>query len=106
MPTTDRIVLVAKPTAIESACPLCGYMSGRVHSTYVRRLADLPWQGKRVELHIAARRFRCSVLTCRRTIFTERLPEVALPKARRTPRLAQAQRDIGLALGGEPGSRL
>jgi len=106
LPTTDCIVLVAKPTATVSACPVCGQLSARVHSTYVRRLADLPWQGKRVELHVAARRFRCSVVTCRRTIFTERLPEVAMPKARRTPRLAQAQRDIGLALGGEPGSRL
>jgi len=85
---------------------LCGHVSARVHSTYVRRLADLPWQGKRAELQVFARRFRCSVITCRRRIFTERLPDVALPKARRTPRLAQAQRDIGLAAGGEPGSRL
>lgn len=106
LPTADRIVLVVKPTARESICPLCGHMSARVHSTYVRRLADLPWQGKRAELQVFARRFRCSVTTCRRRIFTERLPEVARPKARRTPRLAQAQREVGLALGGEPGSRL
>lgn len=106
IPTSDRIVLVAKPTVATSTCPLCGQASGRVHSTYVRRLADLPWQGKRVELQVSARRFRCPVSTCRRVIFTERLPEIALPKARRTPRLTQAQRDIGLALGGEPGSRL
>jgi Transposase and inactivated derivatives len=106
IPTSGRIVLVAKPTVATSACPLCGQASSRVHSTYVRRLADLPWQGKRVELQVSARRFRCPVSTCRRVIFTERLPEIALPKARRTPRLTQAQRDIGLALGGEPGSRL
>lgn len=79
------MVLVTKPMAVTSACPLCNQVSGRVYSTYLRRLADLPWQGKRVHLHVSARQFRCSVITCRRVIFTERLPEIARPKARRTP---------------------
>ncbi len=38
--------------------------------------------------------------------FAERLPGVAPSWARRTARLGDIQRHIGLALGGEPGSRL
>ena len=39
-------------------------------------------------------------------IFAERLPEMAAGRARRTARLGEAQRHVGLALGGRPGSRL
>jgi transposase len=85
---------------------MCGTLSDRVHSAYQRRLADLPWQGRIVEIRVRARRFRCAIADCPRAIFTERLPEVVRPKGRRTLRMARAQLDIGLALGGEPGSRL
>ena len=106
LPGIDRVVLVAKPTAAAGACPLCGTPSDRVHSTYRRRLADLPWQGRVVEIRVQARRFRCPVGDCARAIFTERLPEVVRPNGRRTLRMARTQLDTGLALGGEPGSRL
>jgi hypothetical protein len=43
---------------------------------------------------------------CPRQIFTERLPTVAAPWARRTLRLAQLLLAYGLALGGEAGARL
>src|SRR3954449_5110474 len=68
-------------------------------------LADLPWQGRIVELQVRVRRFRCSSLECRRRIFAERL-DIARPKARRTVQLHQIKQHIGFALGGEPGSRL
>jgi transposase len=41
-----------------------------------------------------------------RQIFTERLPAVAAPWARRTLRLAQHLSALGLALGGQAGARL
>ena len=106
LPSPDHIVLVAWPKSRAAACPLCGRPSTRVHSRYSRRLADLPWHGRIVELRVDVRRFRCSNSACRRRIFAERLPEVAAVKARRTVRLREAQRHIGLALGGEPGARL
>ena len=43
---------------------------------------------------------------CRRKIFTERIPTVAAPWARRTQRMAEAQQAIGLAAGGSGGTRL
>jgi len=43
---------------------------------------------------------------CKRHIFTERLPGVAAPWARRTARLADRLTAVGLALGGSAGVRL
>ena len=106
LPQADRVVLVAQPKAMESCCPSCGCLTGRVHSHYMRRLADLPWQGRIVEIRLQARRFRCADPQCRQRIFTERLPETVQPRARRTARLGDSQLAIGFAVGGEPGSRL
>lgn len=72
----------------------------------MRRVADLPWQGRVVEIRLHARRFRCADPQCRQRIFTERLPGTVQPKARRTARLGESQLVIGFAVGGEPGSRL
>src|SRR4051794_863058 len=57
-------------------------------------------------LDLQVRRFRCSVPKCPRRIFAERLPEVALPRVRRTIRLAEAQRRIALHASSEAGARL
>ncbi|MBN1665580.1 MAG: ISL3 family transposase, partial [Anaerolineales bacterium] len=48
----------------------------------------------------------CGNPACEQQIFTERLPDVVAPSARRTQRLARTQADVGLALGGRAGSRL
>ncbi|QOZ38318.1 ISL3 family transposase [Bradyrhizobium sp. CCBAU 53421] len=97
---------MARPNSAVSLCPCCGCQTDRVHSHYVRRLADLPWQGRVVEIRLHARLFRCANPQCPRRIFTERLPATARPKARRTTRLGESQLAIGFAVGGEPGSRL
>jgi transposase len=106
LPALDRITIITVPKPSQSACPLCGDVSQRVHSHYNRTLADLPWQGRAVRIQVRARRFHCVRVGCPRRIFTERLPQVAAPWARRTARLGSLQRHIGFALGGEPGSRL
>ncbi len=103
---TDRITLVASTVQSQTACPLCGHSSGRVHSRYTRTLADLPWQGIAVRLQLKTRRFFCDQSSCKRVVFTEPLPQVALRYARRTDRMAQALHLIGYALGGEAGARL
>jgi len=105
-PANDHLVLETHSTSPSATCPLCGHPSFRRHSTYGRRLADLPWQGRRVELHLRVRRFRCFNDNCPRRVFAERLPAVTMPMARRTLRLRDAQQDLGLAMGGEAGSRL
>ena len=105
-PANDHLVLETQSTSPSAKCPLCTHPSFRRHSTYDRRLADLPWQGRRVELHLRVRRFRCVNDGWPRRVFAERLPEVIVPMTHHTLRLRETQQDLGLALGGEAGSRL
>jgi transposase len=93
-------------TCQQPCCPNCGELSRSCHSHYHRWLQDLPWQGLSVRIRLKARRFRCRNPGCGRKVFTERLPEVALPHARQTHRLADIVRLIGFVVGGLPGSRL
>jgi len=59
-----------------------------------------------VRLDLQLRRFYCRTPTCERRTFTERLPTVVAPYARRTCRLATLIEAVVFALGGEPGARL
>jgi transposase len=87
-------------------CPTCGTLATRLHSRYVRTIADLPWQGVPVCLRLTARRFVCEQAGCSRRIFAERFPGLAVPHGRRSDRLAALLTAIALAAGGEGGSRL
>ena len=89
-----------------SRCPDCGRASRAVHSRYRRKPADLPSLGRRVGLSLRIRRFYCRNAKCSWRTFAERLPELVAPHARRTCRLAAAQARVGVALGGNAGSRL
>ena len=88
------------------SCPACGQRSSRVHSHYNRTLQDLPAHGRVIQLQIRIRRFFCDFPDCRRKTFAERFPEVTNAHWRKTCRLTQALRQIGLAAGGESGARL
>jgi hypothetical protein len=102
----NAIQLTLRATHLQAACPLCGTLSRRVHSSYQRSVCDLPWAGRSVHCTIAVRRFRCGDAACPRRIFTERLPALVAPYARRTVRLASLLRIVGLVVGGRPGARL
>ncbi len=106
LPADDRLTIVTEPCPRSSPCPSCQEPSRRPHSRYTRSLGDLPWQGRPVTVRVAARRFRCANRSCPRRTFAERLTGIAPPAARRTDRLRDLQRHLGLALGGEAGSRL
>lgn len=98
------LLITARTTAAQASCRVCGRASTRVHSTYWRTFVDLPWQDRAVTWRVQVRRFRCS--HCPGRIFAERVPGLGARKARRSDRLAEAQTDIGMVLGGEPGARL
>jgi transposase len=100
------ITVVVTTTSEDAECPLCHRRSVRIHSRYVREVADLPWMGCAVRLELHVRRFFCPNQQCPRQIFTERLPTVVAPYARRTTRLMDVFTLIGFALGGEAGKRL
>jgi transposase len=101
-----NIILFAKTSASTARCPVCGKQSRRVHSRYTRTLADLPWQGVPVTVHLHVRRFFCDEPACERAIFAERVPGVAARYARRTERLDDWLTHVSFALGGEAGARL
>ena len=87
-------------------CPDCLQASQRFHSRYVRQLTDLPWQGRTVTIALNIRRLRCSNHRCRRRTFAERHDDVVRRYCRRTRRLAELHRCVGVALGGEAGAWL
>src|ERR1700734_3862519 len=87
-------------------CPGCGARSKSRHSTYWRTLRDLSAQGAPVVVHARLGRWRCRNQLCDRRIFTERVPGLASPFARRTVRLAEIVRLIGYNAGGRPSERL
>ena len=96
-----------RSTKSAAACPRCGTVSRHVHSRYQRRPADLPAHGRKVELVLLVRRFRCRAMRCPAGIFAERFPpDVTRPHARRTSRLQGLVRHLGLALGGRPAQAL
>ena len=104
--TTAQITLRVRATQTSAPCPLCATPARRIHSDYGRTLADLPWAQYRVCLQLRVRKWFCGNRRCRRRIFTERLPTVAAPWARRTLRLAQRLIALGMALGGKAGVQL
>lgn len=106
LPAPDRLTIVVTPLQTQAACPTCGTPSRHIHSRYERVLHDLPWQGRPVRLLVRARRFRCLDPACSRVTFAERIADTAPPAARRTGRLDDLQRHLGLAAGGEAGARL
>ena len=102
---TELVLIAAVTTASDAPCPGCRTPSAHVHRRYVRTVADLPAQGRRVVWRVTARRFRCRNGECSRTVFCERRPSIH-PPARATDPLVRAQRNVALAVGGEAGSRL
>jgi transposase len=101
-----QITLRVQSIQTSAPCPLCATPARRIHSDYERTLADLPWAQYRVCLQLRVRKWFCRNRSCPRRIFTERLPTVAVPWARRTLRLAQRLVALGVALGGKAGVRL
>jgi transposase len=101
-----RIICTVSVNGATASCPVCRMVTMRIHSYYKRSLADLPWAGIPVRIHVRVHRFFCDNPGCVRKIFSERLPGIAAPWARRTCRLAECQQTIGLTAGGSDGTRL
>jgi transposase len=103
---TAQVTLQVKSTQVRVHCPVCRFPTRRIHSRYRRTVADLPWAHYRVVLQLSVRKFFCANGRCTRRIFTERLPGVVAPWARRTERLLNWLAAIAVALGGAAGVRL
>ncbi len=100
------ILISVSSISLARLCPCCQTISERIHSSYERHPADVPFVGCSVRLDIAVRRFFCDNDKCERSIFAERMPSLVAPYARRTNRLAHQQQKTAFALGGEAGAVL
>ncbi|MZG18659.1 hypothetical protein GTY44_35135 [Streptomyces sp. SID5914] len=76
----DRLVRVsstlritARCTTLRARCPDCGTPSGRVHSRYVRRLADAATGGQATTIDLEVRRFFCDNGDCSKKTFAEQV---------------------------------
>ena len=103
---SSTLTLNLRSSQTAAQCPLCKVLSRKVHSHYQRTLADLPCMHLGLKLSIQVSKFFCSNPECLRQVFTERLPDIAAPWARKTVRFIERLQSIGLALGGAAGARL
>ena len=101
----DGWVVTAAGPAI-GICPDCRLRSRSRHGWSNRSLQDLPVQGKAVTVKLRLSRWRCLQQQCERQTFTDRLPTVASPYARRTKRVVEIVGLLGHSTGGRPGERL
>ena len=102
----DGLTLVRAARREAVPCPTCGRLTNRVHSRYIRTVADLPWSGWPVRLRLQSRRFFCATPDCGTHIFAERLPGVVAHYARRTSRESQLLEFLAYFAGGEVGAWL
>jgi transposase len=105
MSNENLLTITAHALTPTSACPSCSQVSPHVHSYYTRSPQDLPISGRKVQLVLRVRRFRCPNPQCSRQTFAERLPNLPV-SARQTSRLGAIIESIAVVLSGQAGSRL
>lgn len=71
--TSNQIIINMKSRTKSQICPKCGCESTRRHSTYTRKIIDLPLLGKAVFLNITAYKYDCERESCDQKVFCEEL---------------------------------
>ncbi len=89
-----------------SRCPGCGVASGRVHSSYQRRLTDPAVGGRTTTIELTVRRFFCDTAECARATFVEQVAGLTQRYARRSVAAQTLLQAVAFALGGRAGARL
>nr|WP_239479645.1 hypothetical protein [Actibacterium sp. 188UL27-1] len=69
-------------------------------------MSDLSIQGRIVRVKLTLNRWQCRRRECRRRTFSDELPAIARPYARRTSRMAEIVGFVGHRLGGRPAESL
>jgi transposase len=96
----------ARTRAEPVPCPACGTPTARVHGFHGRTVADVPVDGRRVEVSVKVRRLVCPVLGCPRQTFREQVTGLLERYQRRTTRLAGQLGSVVKELAGRAGARL
>ncbi|MEU6230653.1 transposase family protein [Streptomyces sp. NPDC047042] len=100
------VTVRARTGAEHAACPACGTLSSRVHSRYVRQLADSAVGGRRVLIELQVSRFRCGERACPQATFAEQVAGLTFRHGRRSTGLQTVLEHLAVMLAGRAGSRL
>src|SRR3984885_62721 len=104
MPSNEASRLGRSRCTVGSQPSVRDAVHGPNHATALT--GDLSPQGTPVVISARLGRWRCRNQECNRRIFTERVPGLAAPFARRTARLAGIVRLLGHSAGGGASERL
>jgi len=83
-----NIIINIKSISKEVGCPYCGTVSKKVHSRYVRKLQDLPIQGKKAKLVLTLKKYFCKNPDYATKTFAETF-SLFEPNATKTKRLEE-----------------
>ncbi|CCK32082.1 transposase [Streptomyces davaonensis JCM 4913] len=100
------VQIAARTRELPVGCPDCAGVSARVHSRYVRTLADLAVGGRPVLIRLSVRRLFCDNSRCGRRTFAEQVDELTVRYQRRTPLLQHLVEMAAVLLAGRGGARL
>ena len=102
----DVIRVYARIKSNNGICPRCGRKSESVHSTYERRLMDLPISGRRVSIIFKSRKFRCGNPDCPRHIFSEEKKGFVEKYRRKTQRALTYLEKVLIEMSARKGSHI
>ena len=102
----EKIEITAKSITHQAVCPACGKLSRSYHSTYKRKVEDLPLLGKNVLISVTAYRYYCENAACDQKVFAEELEGFAGWFRRKTERLENLITSIALNTNCEGCSRI
>jgi transposase len=104
--SAEGLVVSFHATTSAVSCPRCGTAGSRVHSRYVRTVADLTCVGQRLILKLLVRKWVCPLDSCPQRIFAEPFPGLVHRYARMTDRLIEAFQSVGVTTNGADGACL
>ncbi|WP_327358066.1 ISL3 family transposase [Streptomyces sp. NBC_01304] len=104
--SAERVAVEASSCGSPPVCPDCGWRGRRVHSRYVRRVAERPVVGRTLAIWLSVRRFFCERASCQRRTFVEQVPDLSERYRRNSVGLRRWMETIATFLGGRPGERL
>ncbi len=104
--SAEGLVVSLHATTSTVSCPRCGTAGSRIHSRYLRTVADLTCVGQRLILKLLVRKWVCPLDSCPQRIFAEPCPGLVRRYARMTDRLIKALQSIGVTTNGADGACL
>lgn len=102
--TEERIVISAHSTLKYARCNCCNKKSTSIHSSYIRKLSDLPASTYGVSINLVVRKFFCKNPKCLRKIFSEQPGAEVSAYSRMTNRAIKRLQDILIEVSAQKGA--